>query len=85
MTCLRAPELAELASIEKLVGDAFDSVDAPVLGSRALPLCRRRNGHNLPSGRILPPECFGYSTNALGIWKACKDGAARRPRRGCTS
>jgi hypothetical protein len=68
-----ALQLAELASIEKLVCDAFDSVDAPVLGLAEL--------------AALPPEDWGRlafkphpsaavlhaTTNAFALWRSLKD------------
>lgn len=73
-TAAKNPELVELAHIEKAVADAFDSVDAPVLGLADLArvpseLWGRMVFRPHPSAALLRNV-----TNAFAIWKALKDG-----------
>jgi hypothetical protein len=69
-----ASKLAELAHIEKAVADAFDSIDAPVLGLADLAcvpseLWGRMIFRPHPSAALLRNV-----TNAFAIWKSLKDG-----------
>lgn len=73
------PELAELASIEKLVGDAFDSADAPVLGLAALAAVPAEDWARLAFKPHPSAAMLRLLTNALAIWKACKDAADPPP------
>lgn len=73
------PELAELASIEKLVGDAFDSADAPVLGLAGLAAVPAEEWGQLAFEPHPSVGTLRLLTNALAIWKACKDGAGPPP------
>jgi hypothetical protein len=67
------PELAELASIEKLVGDAFDSADTPVLGLAGLAAVPAEDWARLTFKPHPSTGTIRLFTNALAIWKACKD------------
>lgn len=73
-TAAKNPELVELAHIEKAVADAFDSVDAPVLGLADL----ARVPSDLWGRMIFRPHpsaaLLRNVTNAFAIWKALKDG-----------
>ena len=73
------PELAELASIEKLVGDAFDSADAPVLGLAGLAAVPAEGWARLTFKPHPSTGTIRLFTNALAIWKACKDGSEPPP------
>jgi hypothetical protein len=68
------PELSELALIEKAVADAFDSIDAPVLGLADL----ARVPSELWGQMIFRPHpsaaLLRNVTNAFAIWKSLKDG-----------
>jgi hypothetical protein len=75
----KRPELAELALIEKLVGDAFDSADAPVLGLAALAAVPPEDWARLTFKPHPSVGTLRLLTNALAIWKACKDGAGPPP------
>ena len=70
------PELSELAHIEKAVADAFDSIDAPVLGLADL----ARVPSELWGQMIFRPHpsaaLLRNVTNAFAIWKSLKDGNA---------
>jgi hypothetical protein len=72
--CANNPELSELAHIEKAVADAFDSVDAPVLGLADL----ARVPSELWGRMIFKPHpsaaLLRNATNAFTIWKSLKDG-----------
>jgi hypothetical protein len=68
------PELAELARIEKAVADAFDSIDAPVLGLADL---ARVPTELWPQMIFTPHHSVAQlrnDTNAFAIWKSLKDG-----------
>ncbi len=67
------PELAELASIEKLVADAFDSADENVLGLTDLSAVPAEDWARLSFRPHPSAAMLRLSTNALAIWKACKN------------
>jgi hypothetical protein len=73
------PELAELASIEKLVGDAFDSADADVLGLTDLAAVPAEDWARLTFKPHPSAATLRLFTNALAIRKACKDGSEPPP------
>lgn len=72
-------ELAELASIEKLVADAFDSSDADVLGLIDLAAVPTEDWARLTFKPHPSTGTIRLFTNALAIWKACKDGSEPPP------
>lgn len=72
-------EIAELASIEKLINDAFDSADAPVLGLAALAAVPAEEWGKLAFTPHPSVGTLRLHTNALAIWKACKGGAGSPP------
>jgi hypothetical protein len=72
-------EIAELALIEKLVGDAFDSADAPVLGLADLAAVPPEDWAGLTFKPHPSAGTLRLLTNALAIWKACKDGSEPPP------
>jgi hypothetical protein len=78
LACKRT-ELAELASIEKLVADAFDSADAAVLGLTDLAAVPTEDWARLAFRPHPSAGMLRLSTNALAIWKACKDGCEPPP------
>jgi hypothetical protein len=75
----KCTELAELASIEKLVADAFDSADAAVLGLTDLVAVPTEDWARLTFRPHPSAGMLRLSTNALAIWKACKDGCEPPP------
>jgi hypothetical protein len=74
-----APALVELAHIEKAVADAFDSIDAPVLGLADL----ARVPSELWGQMIFRPHpsaaLLRNVTDAFAIWKSLKDGNTPSP------
>lgn len=68
-------EVAELAGLERMVNDAFDAADAPVLSIADLAAIPPEEWANL---RFEPhPSCrrLDLQTNAYAIWAALKDDA----------
>lgn len=67
------PELADIALIEKTVADAFDAVDAPVLGFEGLAAYAPEQWGQLSFAPHPSVTRIDLSTNAFALWKALKD------------
>jgi len=78
-TELENPEAAELAALERMVNDAFDAADAPVLSTTDLAVIPPDEWAGL---KFVPhPSCrrLDLQTNAYAIWAALKDDAVPPP------
>jgi hypothetical protein len=67
------PELAEIALIEKTVADAFDALDAPVLGFEVLAGYAPEQWGQLCFAPHPSVTRLDLATNAFALWKALKD------------
>lgn len=67
------PELAEIAMIEKTVADAFDALDAPVLGFEGLAAYAPEQWGQLCFAPHPSVTRLDLATNAFALWKALKD------------
>jgi hypothetical protein len=70
------PELLELATLERAFADAFDAVEAPVIGKHFLTEVPPESVHNL-AFKIHPSfHSLSFSQNTSSIWSALKCGEA---------
>ncbi|MEZ5909180.1 MAG: DNA-binding domain-containing protein [Hyphomicrobiaceae bacterium] len=67
------PELADLASIEKALGDAFDAADGAVLAIEGLTVIAPADWPRLQLVPHVSARRFRLTTNALAIWEALKN------------
>ncbi len=70
------PVLRELALIERALNDAFDAVDAPVLGLKDLARHSPERWGDLSFSPHPSAVRLDLSTNAFAIWRALKDEVA---------
>ena len=68
-----SPVLRDLAVIECALNDAFDAVDAPVLGLKDLARHSPERWGDLSFSPQPSAARFDLSTNAFAIWRALKD------------
>lgn len=68
------PVLAELAALERAINDAFDAVDAPVIGVADLAGVLPEAWKDLRFGAHPSARRLDFSTNAAAVWMALKKG-----------
>lgn len=69
---MRMPGLADLAALERALNDAFDGVDAPVLGLADLAAIPPASWAQLSFTCHPTATCIDLQTNAAEIWTALK-------------
>lgn len=70
------PEVAELATLERMVNDAFDAADAPTLSLTELGQIPPDSWEALTFVPHTSVSCAELTTNAYASWVALKDGTA---------
>lgn len=73
------PIIGELASLEKALNDAFDGVDAPVLGMSDLAAIPPQEWGQLTFAPHPTATLIDAHTNVTAIWSALKDGSEPPP------